>query len=161
MTYDQWKTASPYDEYQCGVEAEELKEVFADYNSPWHLYRSTYKYTDCGPAVGMEIDGKTLWCSDLPGEWKGIITMIAVGSIVEGVDEGCQTIEIWLTEDKELKEIAEEYWDAVERVDKEAKNIWNDTHGCEGCAELFGADEFDLVPIHTDCKQCGGHGIII
>lgn len=146
------------------IDAEELKEVF-DYTSPYDMYRCAYKCTPCGPSIGMEIDGKMLYCDELPDKWSGIITMISVGSIVEGVDYDCETIEIWFTEDKTLEDIAKEYYEALENVNNEANDIWMQTHGCDGCSKLHGItldnSENGYIPVHPDCKECEGYGIVI
>ena len=70
-----------------------------------HVDRNTYKYTDCGA-----------WCAKVKNG-------ISVGSIVEGVDHGTDTHTV--TYPFELQE----FYDAIQLVEDEAKQIWNDTHG--------------------------------
>lgn len=103
-----------------------VKSAFADYDSPCDVYRSTYKYTACGPSVGFEVeyievlppDGfndypsevtrrKWFYCSDLHelGTWKNmdehgiLVTGVSVSSIVEGVDQCTDNHEIDVTPD--------------------------------------------------------------
>jgi len=105
--------------------------------------RNTYKYTNCGAFFEKE-------------DWG-----VAVGSIVEGVDEGTET---WkLTYPFELKI----FWAYVADVEREAEQIWEATHGCEKCwsepqADEWGNErEFGAWPINPDCKTCKGEGAII
>ena len=64
-----------------------------DYDGPYHMYRSLYKYTACGPSVGFQIDGRWVYCSDLAkfGDWEQFkghtIQAMSLGSIVEGVEQ--------------------------------------------------------------------------
>jgi hypothetical protein len=64
-----------------------------------------------------------------------------------------------------IPEIESEYWKAVEQVNQEAHNIWMETHGCESCTKLHGINnensETGYTPVHPDCKECDGDGIII
>lgn len=164
-----------------------LSEAFPDHDSIGELYRTTYKYTSCGPAIGALItyireptvegfdqwdgpDEITEWfyCSDLYkfGTWAEMneqgarVDAIKVSSIVEGVDEGTETIEIPCEHfDMEPEELRKQYWDAVEATNAEAHSIWNETHGCEDCFPDTG--EYELTPINPDCKTCGGQGTII
>jgi hypothetical protein len=102
---------------------DEFEEKFSgDYASLWSLYRSVYRYTSCGPNLGVtvymmteppnadfdsehchseEIWGhKTFYGDDLNklGSWQDmrdqgiVITALHVSSIVEGVDQCTATI---------------------------------------------------------------------
>lgn len=98
-----------------------VEAAFADFTGPGEMYRAIYKYTDCGPSVGVCIqylevippDGfheypseiersKWVYCDDLYklGTWADmahrgeLITAICVSSIVEGVDQTTDTHEI-------------------------------------------------------------------
>lgn len=95
---------------------EHVKAAFADFAGPSALARAIYKYTDCGPSMGMTIlywdetalepeqlplrVAKTLYGSDLPATWAELdangllITGFLVSSIVEGVDEGTGTYHV-------------------------------------------------------------------
>ena len=152
------------------MDAKKLAMAFRDYESPWRLYSSTYKYTECGPTVGMlyRKNNRSKWthiyCSDLPDKWAGEIAEIYVSSIVEGVDSCTETHIVKCK--GSLKKIAEAYWSAVAAVNDEANEIWNETHGCSGCEKLFSRQGFNLnaleyTPVHLECKKCGGRGISI
>lgn len=101
--------------------------------------RNTFKFTTCGAWLAKDEDG------------------VSVGSIVEGCGEGTPTHDL-----KYPFEIAS-FWEALEEVEKEAAQIWNDTHGCEDChpdgyCGEFGELEFGNWPINPDCKECEGEG---
>ena len=156
-----------------------LKQAFPDAKGPYELYRQTYKYTDCGPSVGFEIetqqefqDGfgpgvraarKWLYCDDLHGlgTWdecdsQGIIFVgISVGSIVEGVDVDCQTLTDDLQGEPDI--IAERFNKMVADVDSEADYIWRETHGCDDCGS---EGEWGHPAINPDCQSCEGEGDI-
>lgn len=164
---------------------------------PYDLYRSTYKYTACGPTVGFRFEYEEdeysigagdyvcvrkesdwVWCDDLRKwpDWEqleegGIVVLgVAVGSIVEGVDQCADTI--YLEEDPD-EPITEAMFDeAVETVDKQADEIWKETHGCGRCSELanhvglYGdtTEGWDgITPCHADCDNpdCMGDGVPI
>ena len=89
-----------------------VEAAFADYAGLYDLYRSTYKYTACGPSVGATLRywqepaapaepddpgrevTKTFYCDDLRqwGTWRdlqdagAVVVAIGASSIVEGVD---------------------------------------------------------------------------
>lgn len=124
------------------------------------------------------------------GTWEDLaecgvlIRGIAVSSIVEGVDQCTHTHTIDCTidalESAMTKDEAEQglhatlrrlFYAAVYAVDKEAGEIWNDTHGCDTCAKHWAAysgitvehlrDTWDSVPVWKDCPDCDGAGIVI
>ena len=118
--------------------------------------RATYKYTSCGAWIKREDEWEGSDYVDMFGNeheaehlWSGL----TVGSIVEGVDEGCTPITL-----KYPFEIAD-FWKALESVEKEAEEIWNDTHGCEDCGEEN--PETGYTPINPECKTCNGEGAIL
>jgi hypothetical protein len=156
-----------------------LQSAFRDYDSLGQLQRAVYKYVDCGPSMGATVlqpngEKKRVYCSGLYslGTWlemKDQVIEICVSSIVEGCDQETDTYEIVL-EGKTPAKIRKEFWDAVDEVDKEAKSIWNQTHGCDACKKHWEEDSgyvcmdgFSayMVPVWTDCPECEGHGIII
>lgn len=97
------------------------------------LKKAVYKGTDCGAWVAAEAG------------------MIVIGSIVEGADV-----------ETEIQMIAYpftlgDFWAAVDRVEIEAAEIWDATHGCEDCGL---ADDWSN-PINPECKTCHGEGAII
>lgn len=168
-----------------------LAQAFPDADGPGELYRQLYKYTDCGPSLSVTfkyyddpmhsemcavLKTKTVHCDGLNalGTWadmdkKGeLIIAFLVGSIVEGVDYDCETIEVtWDQEEDEPETIHERLYAAVTAINDEANSIWYDTHGCERChahwiAENIDARTIDLyVPVWSECPDCGGNGVVI
>jgi hypothetical protein len=170
-------------------------EAFPDADSPAELYRQVYKYTSCGAYMSAQIqyfktiepDGfnefpfdqlvsEWVHCGELRrlGTWKEmdqqgvLVTALLVGSIVEGVDEGTDNIEV---EAKQLEETPSEYrsrfYVALQEVEQQADCIWNDTHGCESCAAHWTDQGLDIddsggiVPVYKYCPDCNGTGIAI
>jgi len=117
------------------------------------IERAIYKGTDCGAWINLKVD------------------CVETGSIVEGVEQCTQTYTL------EYPFSAEEFWSALECVEHEADEIWNDTHGCPYCGSGItkeqyeaikgtGQDEFDddmeeCRAIDPNCKVCGGEGTIL
>ncbi len=99
------------------------------------LKRNTYKFTSCGA-----------WIHE--SDWG-----IALGSIVEGVDEGTETHTL------NYPFTIEEFWKALESVEDQAQEIWNATHGCEDCGDE--CVDTGYTPINPECKTCEGFGTII
>ena len=77
-----------------------------------------------------------------------------VGSIVEGVDEEAETQYVY------LPCTAEDLDAAVANVERDAEFIWQQTHGCEKCAERNGW-EWPGCAIDEECPECGGNGVVI
>ncbi len=199
-----------------------IAEAFPNANGPAELYHQTYKYTSCGPGIGVtvafeeeptDLDAgpnsqcfpkeivRTFYCDSLRqfGTWKEmdkrgqLVIGFTVSSIVEGVDQCTDTVTLDLdTENGDVKINGYEFqhkdaqdsssnltyaWDeAIRRVEEEANQIWNGTHGCEGCAKHWHrvgvrhddwGNEFSkegcdgCTPIYTKCRSCKGHGAII
>jgi hypothetical protein len=130
-----------------------------DYEGPWHLYRTKYKYTDCGPSLGIRVttQDRPIYCSSLPSEWDalpGRIVEFLISSIVEGVDTECETIEVPCYP---LATLNDRIDAAVDATDREAKDIWNATHGCPKCGPEFEG----CRPINPKCKACKGLGVVL
>jgi hypothetical protein len=161
-----------------------LAEAFPDAEGPWRVYRDAYKYTACGPSVGMlaeieypdpgrddpyRIGGETRWhwCDDLRrlgSTWSELqangvrVLTLGVSSIVEGVDAETETIEVDL-DGKSADELRAAFDAAVAEVDAQADAIWKRTHGCETCAKHLGVDlDAEYSPVWDECPDCGGHG---
>ncbi len=111
--------------------AETLNEDFAQ------LERSVYKYTDCGAWITHDDYG------------------VCVGSIVEGVDEEVQPVE--LAYPFEL----DQYGDALQTVEHRAAEIWNETHGCDLCRDFFGWPDDEQCPVWGECPECEGYGAVL
>ena len=94
-----------------------------------------YKGTDCGAWLAFE-NSKT----------------ITLGSIVEGVDFGTEVHTLVWPFTKE------DFWEALEAIEDEARYIWDQTHGCEDCNT---EGEWGHQAINPNCKTCEGEGSII
>lgn len=172
-----------------------LKEAFPDADGPGELYRVTYKYTDCGPSVGFNVrmiqeardleagpnrepfervTERWIYCDDTYklGTWDEMLAAgmevlaISVSSIIEGVDYDTETIEIEI-DGKTSQQIYDEFFAAVEEVNRQACEIWNDTHGCETCRAYWikeglpnGETEFGC-PVWKECPDCDAAGTVI
>jgi len=89
---------------------------------------------------------------------NGVRLIFAVGSIVEGIDAEVQP------EYVSLPAKGSEIDDAIARVEAAAKDLWHETHGCEGCASRLSIDfDFNVghIPVVIDCSECNGYGISI
>lgn len=128
------------------------------------VYRALYKATSCGVTIGVQFHGhdKPVYNYDLayygPNDWP---LAVLVSSIVEGIDAVTDTITVSLGKPNAVKRV----YEACDEIDRQAKDLWNETHGCNGCADewakenvYFDAD--DYVCVHPKCKICGGMGIV-
>ena len=98
------------------------------------LERRVYKGTTCGASC-QKIDGG-----------------IMVGSIVEGVDgDGTEYHKLLFPFTKD------QMWDTLQKVEEEASEIWNLTHGCEECPE--GPYGYNMIA--PDCPHCNGKGKVL
>ena len=100
---------------------------------------------------------KAIWKGTSCGAWIEPITGnlgVTVGSIVEGVDWGTDTHCLRYP----FKE--SDLWSALEKVEVEANEIWDSTHGCDECGD---PDEYNGGHIHInpECPSCKGEGVII
>ena len=96
------------------------------------LERYVYKYTDCGAWIETRD------------------ALIRMGSIVEGVDECVEVHEL------KFPFTLKTFFDALKDIEREAKEIWDDTHGCPDCNNP--TDRGD--GIDPKCKTCKGEGVI-
>ncbi len=175
-----------------------LAEAFPDADSPAELYRQVYKWTSCGAYLSVRINyfetlpadesgydadvERSRWVhSDglkTLGTWKDLdekgilITALLVGSIVEGVDYGTDDIELEISQtDEEPEAFNKRFYAAIDEVESQALSIWNDTHGCDTCAEHWADDSgitkehlhesWDSIPVWKECPDCQGHGTFI
>ena len=169
------------------IDNEIVKAAFAEtWASPYELYRATYKYTACGPSVGMQIeyekvedDGfgvhasmqrRWLYCDDLRelGTWADLDTQgipimaISVSSIVEGVDSEVMPVEIKVDHDNDTGEtLLARFETAVKDVAQQADDIWDMTHGCDDCGPENDDEYAGYRAINPYCSTCKGEGIII
>ena len=179
--------SAPYNQEEV-ADNSDFKEQFADYDSLAALYHAVYKYTDCGPTLGVTCWGTIEVADDVDASPNGsadkegpftyygddlaklgtfkemddnsiLITELMVSSIVEGVDQCTDTYSVeWCPLDEEPKKLHELFWQAVEDCNKDANYIWQQTHGCVDCFEY---PEDEMHPIDPECKTCGGNGEII
>ena len=158
------------------INAPLLGSVFEDYSSPYDLYHSLYRYSNCGVTVGMRFalwhDNHDRYNSDLPDKWTDgdFISHLLVSSIVEGCDEGTMLVEVPIGD---IATLNARLHKAIERVEAEAENIWNESHGCFSCFRHWKrtTDCYDkgdkyinlagTVPVWTDCPNCEGRGVIL
>lgn len=115
--------------------------------------RLVYKYTDCGAWFNVLRDGKQ------------VARGVQIGSIVEGIDPTTETHTLMFP----LAPGA--FMQALQAVEDEARDLWNETHGCPTCwdgpkdAEGWPVDEEGIEltewAVRPDCSDCHGHGRII
>jgi len=124
------------------------------------LQRNVYKYTKCGAFVEFNTFANVVYTEDVDELKPEDIESVVVGSIVEGTDVQTEShvVDINVTS---MKKVVKAFSDALESVEEEALQIWNDTHGCEGCQKHLELDEHDVVPVWSDCPECKGQGTII
>jgi hypothetical protein len=157
---------------------------FCDYGSPHEMYRTFYKYTDCGPWVSVHVDGYWVHCGELHtlGTWDQMIRRgevvdeILIGSIVEGVDQCAEEVPVRLSDLRSARSkkgaitkhsLRAAFSRAVARVNDDAACIWNETHGCDTCRKHWADEGYvdasgdALVSVWDKCPDCGGHGAII
>lgn len=124
------------------------------------LNRYAGKYTDCGAWVGALVDSKWLYDIELGRIMpRDVVTALRVGSIVEGVDQTTEVHEITLWDYAKPDDALDAYNEALDAVEREAKEIWQTTHGCESCAEYFGIRYIaGDTPVWEKCPDCEGSG---
>ena len=168
-----------------------LGQAFHDQESPYDLYRDVYKSIDCGPMVGFlvawtecndngeggphnpgDVDKEKWYYGDelrklgtnwtALDDWNVKVLKISVSSIVEGVDQ-CTETQFVECCNVDAETIRDDFWTAVHWVNEDAQAIWDETHGCEKCAELmdFVAWIPGETPCRTDCPECQGNGVVI
>jgi hypothetical protein len=99
-----------------------------------------YKGTECGA-----------WVNFVKGYNNEKADGVTVGSIVEGVDDVTNTY--FLSYPFEVKD----FWDRLGDVEREAEEIWNETHGCEECFPEY----TENIQVNPDCTGCKGNGVAI
>lgn len=150
-----------------------------NYDSPHEMYRCYYKYTDCGPWISVHVNGEWVHCGDLHklGTWEemlrrgDILDEVLIGSIVEGVDACADPVPVRLDDIRSKRSKAGNVTAhslrtalnaAVREVNDQARDIWDDTHGCETCIAHWEQLGFDgSTAVWPDCPDCDGDGAII
>lgn len=135
------------------------------------ISRRVYKYTDCGAWLApIQSEVWDPQHGHLPARHPdGALVGVAVGSIVEGVDDASTEVH-----DLPFPFAEKAFWAALQAVEDEASSLWKQTHGCATCcahwkAEGWTTDEFGnefegddgCTPIWDECPDCGGSGAII
>lgn len=147
-----------------------IEMISARYSSLYEMYREYYKYTDCGPSMGALVDGQWVYCDRLRDLGTNDsfalsgkkLEGICFSSIVEGVEQTTETYEIlndFVTADGFWMEVDR----AIECVERDAKDIWENTHGCESCVAHWnegdpGRYEVGDCPVWPECAYCNGSG---
>lgn len=96
------------------------------------LYRTLYKYTDCGPWLSVKLhDGTWKHCHELQGISNCNVRALLVGSIVEGSDaevlgRGIDLMD-YMDEGGEAKAV-EAFNREVEQVNDEACRLWGEAN---------------------------------
>lgn len=160
---------------QCRLNSRRVFQEYSNGATDWgSVYRAIYKGTDCGASVTIQFHGQDDLVSneDLSkfGQ-EAVAEKIRVQSIVEGVDEETEPADVDLRKMKSGQAARKAMWQAVELTEQRAAAIWDSTHGCCGCALLHGNVDPEtgmdchgrdgITPVHKDCKECGGQGIVI
>lgn len=104
------------------------------------LARTIYKYTDCGPALSVQLhDGTWRFSDDLAGIDNSNVRALRVSSIVEGADEEIYGRVLDLADKRFMEEGGEalavaEFNHEVEEVNAEACRLWDDVNGSKEAA---------------------------
>lgn len=92
------------------------------------LYRSIYKYTDCGPWLSVQTwDGRRFHCQDLHKVNKDEVRYLLVGSIVEDSGAEVEADPIDLLECESPEDAVKRFYATVEWVNNEATYLWEQT----------------------------------
>ena len=111
------------------------------------LSKAIYNNTDCGAYIEPILDN----LGSL--EWHAIM----LGSIVEGVDINVGPVTLDFGSFNIMQ-----FWSALQQIEDEAKEIWNDTHGCNDCyhdVKIYNA--YNNNPVNPLCETCNGLGVVI
>ena len=93
------------------------------------LYRSIYKYTECGPWLSVRTwDNRTFHCDELDKVDKNEVRYLLVGSIVEGSDAEVTADWIDLVECESPEAAVKLFNDTVEWVNDEACALWDEAN---------------------------------
>lgn len=157
-----------------------VEDLFSHYgvDDPYEFGRMIYKYTSCGPWTAFQVK-ESFNHPAYPGErairrefsyddyrhheefFKHLvkdIVGVVFGSIVEGSDQYAEPVRVEFPctdDDIDL---------ALQDVDDQCNDIWNETHGCPHCYHDGDDEAFEAAaehPVNPNCKECGGHGIVI
>lgn len=97
------------------------------------LYRSIYKYTECGPWLSVLLhDGTWRHCGQLEGIDNGNVRALLVGSIVEGSDAEVKGKVLDLINFESPEDAVAAFNREVEEVNAEACALWDEANNDEG-----------------------------
>lgn len=165
------------------------------YDTPSEMMRRLYKYTDCGASGGLLVEGTVHVASSSDpyaeaggrqwlysheagslGSWNDVeaaglsVLAVCVSSIVEGIDATTSTVEVRAEDCTDAADFDLRWDAAIEQVEQEANDLWNDTHGCAWCSGLREVPE-DADPycgpgdlggkVNPNCTACDGCGVSI
>jgi hypothetical protein len=109
------------------------------------VQKAIYRSTQCGAFVNLDSSEE-----------------ISFGSIVEGCDYGTETHTLTFPFRMAL------FYTELQEVEDEARQIWNDTHGCEhpecaddSCTHCYENEETGARAVHPGCPHCEGEGVVI
>lgn len=96
------------------------------------LYRSIYKYTECGPWLSVQLhDGTWKHCDQLDGIDNGNVRALLVGSIVENSDAEVTGRVLDLLEFETPEDAIAAFNHEVEQVNAEACALWDEVNAEE------------------------------
>ena len=81
---------------------QDIRDMVAEFETPFRFYRTCYKETPCGPTIGMRFDnGPWVYSDDLPKDEDSVnhITAIGASSIVEGLEAATMFYESFTPEE--------------------------------------------------------------
>lgn len=97
--------------------------------TPHALYRSIYKYTECGPWLSVKTwDGRVFHCDKLREVNKDEVRHLLVGSIVEGSDAEVTADWIDLLECETPEDAVKQFNDTVAWVNEQACALWDEAN---------------------------------
>lgn len=115
-----------------GICLENLEAILSDNGSEMNvaaLYRSIYKYTECGLWLSVLLhDGTWKHCDQLHGIENGNVRALLVGSIVEGSDAEVTADQIDLLTFDDPADAVRTFTDAVAWVNDEACALWDEAN---------------------------------
>ena len=81
---------------------------------------------------------------------------IEIGSIIEGTDHETDTYKLY------FPFLPIDFYSTIQCVEREAKDIWDDTHGCPKCyTHEYAENDYGEIPINPECNACHGKGVIL
>lgn len=96
------------------------------------LYRSIYKYTDCGPWLSVKTwDGRVFHCQDLHKVDRTEVRYLLLGSIVEGSDAEVTADWIDLRECESPEDAVKAFETTLAWVNDEACALWDEANSGE------------------------------